>query len=141
MKFPLPFLLFLFISINVFSQQVILSGKITDDQNRAIPFASVYIKNTTKGTSANSNGEYVLQLKPGTYDVQYKAVGYRQESKKLSLNANQSVNVILKIESYQLTDVIVKSGGEDPAYAIIRRAIKKRKLTHAKCISRGYKSC
>jgi len=127
MKFPLPFLLFLFISINVFSQQVILSGKITDDQNRAIPFASVYIKNTTKGTSANSNGEYVLQLKPGTYDVQYKAVGYRQESKKLSLNANQSVNVILKIESYQLTDVIVKSGGEDPAYAIIRRAIKKRK--------------
>jgi hypothetical protein len=127
MKFTLPFILFLFISICGFSQQVTLSGKITDDQNKAIPFASVYIKNTTKGTSANSDGEYVLQLKPGTYEIQYKAVGYGQQSRKLTINANQSVNVTLKTESYQLNDVVIKSGGEDPAYAIIRKAIKKRK--------------
>ena len=125
----LPFLLAVFIltSFNVFSQQITISGKITDEQNKAIPFASVYIKNTTKGTSANSEGEYTLQLKPGTYDVQYKAVGYKQESKKLQLNSNQTVNITLKIETYQLNDVVVKSGGEDPAYAIIRKAIKKRK--------------
>ncbi|TWJ04340.1 carboxypeptidase-like protein [Mucilaginibacter frigoritolerans] len=127
MKFTLPFILLLFISIGAFSQQVILSGKITDDQNKAIPFASVYIKNTTKGTSANSDGEYTLQIKPGTYEVQYKAVGYGQQSRKLNINANQSVNVTLKAESYQLNDVVVKGGGEDPAYAIIRKAIKKRK--------------
>ncbi|WP_259071035.1 DUF5686 and carboxypeptidase regulatory-like domain-containing protein [Mucilaginibacter sp. X4EP1] len=127
MKFTLPFTLLLFISIAAFSQQVTLSGKITDDQNKAIPFASVYIKNTTKGTSANSDGEYVLQLKPGTYQVQYKAVGYGQQSRKLSISANQSINVTLKAESYQLNDVVIKSGGEDPAYAIIRKAIKKRK--------------
>ncbi len=127
MKFTCTCILFFFISLTAFSQQVTISGKITDQQNKAIPFASVYIKNTTKGTSANSEGEYILQLKPGAYEVQFKAVGYKQESRKVNLAASQSVNVILNDETYQLNNVVVKAGGEDPAYAIIRKAIKKRK--------------
>jgi hypothetical protein len=127
MKFILPFTLCIIISLSVFSQQVTISGKITDEHNKAIPFASIYIKNTTKGTSANSEGEYGLQLKPGTYDVQYKAVGYQQQNRKIELNKDQSVNVVLQTETYQIGDVVVKAGGEDPAYAIIRKAIKKRK--------------
>lgn len=127
MKLTFPFTIFLLLSTSVFSQQVTVSGKITDDQNKAIPFASVYIKNTTRGTSANSEGEYILQLKPGVYEVQYKAVGFKQESRKLDMKTSQTVNVSLKTENYQLNDVIVKATGEDPAYAIIRKAIKKRK--------------
>src|SRR5580658_1099888 len=127
MKFTLLFTLFLLAGFSVFSQEVSISGKITDDHNKAVPFASVYIKNTTKGTSANSEGEYILQLKPGVYEVQYKAVGYKQESRKLNLSTSQVVNIALKTETYQLKDVVVSAGGEDPAYAIIRKAIKKRK--------------
>jgi hypothetical protein len=128
MKFTLPFLFFLLLSLCIFSQQVTISGRIIDDNNKAIPFSSVYIKNTTQGTSANSEGEYILQLKPGIYDVQYKAIGYKQESHKLDLTSGKVLNVTLKTETYQLNDVIIKAGGEDPAYAIIRKAIKKRKL-------------
>jgi hypothetical protein len=127
MKFAFPFLLCFLLSFRLFSQQLTLSGKITDEHNKAVPFASVYIKNTTKGTSANSEGEYTLQLKPGTYEVQYKAVGYKQESRKLLIAAGQVLNIVLTTEVYQLKDVIVKAGGEDPAYSIIRKAIKKRK--------------
>jgi hypothetical protein len=127
MKFTLLFTLSLLFSFSAFSQQVTISGKITNDQNKAVPFASVYIKNTTKGTSANSEGEYILQLKPGAYEVQYKAVGYKQESRKVNITENQVLNITLKTETYQLNDVIINSGGEDPAYAIIRKAIKKRK--------------
>jgi hypothetical protein len=127
MKFTLPFAVFLLFGFSVYSQQLSVSGKITDETNKPIPFASVYIKNTTKGTSANSEGEYILQLNPGTYAVQYKAVGYKQETRKLDLSTSQVVNMVLKNETYQLKDVIVNGGGEDPAYAIIRKAIKKRK--------------
>ena len=127
MKFALPFTLFFALSFSLFSQQVTISGKITDDHNQVIPFASVYIKNTTRGASANSEGEYTLTVKPGVYELLYKSVGYKQESRKLDARANQVVNVSLKIETYQLNDVIVKAGGEDPAYAIIRKAIKNRK--------------
>jgi len=126
MKFTLTLLSFLSASSGLFSQQVTIRGKITDDNNKAIPFASIYIKNTTKGTSANSEGEYNLDLNPGTYEVQYKAVGYKQESRTLRLSTNLVVDVVLQTETYQLNNVIVKSG-EDAAYAIIRKAIKKRK--------------
>src|ERR1700726_5012561 len=105
MKFALPFLLLFLFSSRLFSQQVTISGKITDEHNKPVPFASVYIKNTTKGTSANSEGEYILQLKPGTYEVQYKAVGFKQESRKLDVTTNQVINITLKTETYQLNDV------------------------------------
>jgi hypothetical protein len=87
----------------------------------------VYVKNTTKGTSANSEGGYTLNLKPGQYDVQYRAMGYKQESRKVDLKANQSIDIVLKGEDYQLKEVSIRAGAEDPAYAIIRKAIKKRK--------------
>jgi hypothetical protein len=127
MKFTLLFTILLLFTVVAFAQEVTISGKITDDQNNPVPFASVYIKNTTRGTSANSEGEYILQLKPGVYEVQYKAVGYKQESRPTDLSASKVVNVVLKVETYQLKDVTVNGGGEDPAYAIIRKTIKKRK--------------
>ncbi|MDB5135426.1 MAG: carboxypeptidase-like regulatory protein, partial [Mucilaginibacter sp.] len=86
-----------------------------------------YIKNTTKGASANSEGDYSLQLQPGQYEVEYKAVGYKQESRTIDLKTNQVVNVTLPTETYELKSVIINAKGEDPAYAIIRKAIKKRK--------------
>ena len=126
MKFTLPFVLLSFLFLSSFAQ-VLITGKITDENNKPIPFASVYIKNTTRGTSANIDGEYVLQLKPGNYNIQFKAVGYGQQTKSVDLSTSKSLNVTLSTEAYQLNTVIVKSGGEDPAYAIIRKAIKKRR--------------
>lgn len=113
--------------INAFGQQVSISGKVTDQNGKPVPFASIYIKNTTKGASANSEGDYSLQLQPGQYEVQYKAVGYKQESRNIDLKKNTVVNVILAAEVYELKSVTINGNAEDPAYAIIRKAIKKRK--------------
>ena len=127
MRYILTLSLFLSVIFKLSAQQITLSGKITDDQNRPIPFVSVFVKNTTRGTSANGEGNYTLLLNPGTYEVQYRAVGFKQESRKLNINNNQTLNITLHTEAYQLNSVIIKAGGEDPAYAIIRKAIKKRK--------------
>lgn len=127
MKFTLLSILFFVFTIPAFAQQLSISGKITDENNKPIPFASIYIKNTTKGASANSEGIYELQLKAGSYELQYKAVGYTQLSKPVELSSNQVVNIVLKTETYQLKTVAIRAGSEDPAYAIIRKTIKKRK--------------
>jgi hypothetical protein len=125
MKLTLSLLFTSLISLNLFAQLTI-SGKIKDEKSNPVPFATVYVKNTTLGTSANSEGEYSLQIKPGQYEVLYKAVGYKQESRKLDIKTSQVVNVGLATENYQLKDVTIYSG-PDPAYSIIRKAIKKRK--------------
>ncbi len=128
----------LFFVSQSFCQQYLISGKITDTQGNPVPFTSVYITNTTKGTSANDKGLYQFRVQPGTYDVVYRFVGFKQKVETLTVgSANLQHNVVLDKEIYQLKEVSVGGGGEDPAYAIIRKAIRKRKqyLTELKAYS------
>ena len=127
MKSALLFLLFFGVCFTAFGQKVTLSGKVTDQNGKAVPFASVYVKNTTNGASANIEGDYSLSLLPGQYDLQFKAVGYKQETRHIDLKSNTTLNTTLSTEVYDLKSVTVNAKGEDPAYAIIRKAIKKRK--------------
>lgn len=125
MRFTFTFFLLLISSTCLYAQQFTVSGKITDDSGKPVPFASVYIQNTTQGASANSEGEYSIGLKQGKYTLQFKAVGYKQESRELNVSQNQTLNVTFNTEVFQLQAINV--GGKDPAYAIMRKAIKKRK--------------
>src|ERR1700740_2058883 len=126
MRYALP-ILFLLLCLDASAQQLTLSGKITDKDGKPVPFASVYVKGTTKGTSANIEGEYSLKLQPGDYEVLYRAVGFKQLSQKIGLDKNTNFNATLAGEIYELGNVTVSATGEDPAYAIIRKAIRRRK--------------
>ncbi|HVV55101.1 MAG TPA: DUF5686 and carboxypeptidase regulatory-like domain-containing protein [Mucilaginibacter sp.] len=127
MRFAFILVAALFCSLSTLAQQVTLKGKVTDQQGQPVPFASVYIRNTTKGASANSEGDYALLLQPGQYEILYRAVGYKQESRSVDLKSTTTLNVMLQTETYELKGVVINSNGEDPAYAIIRKAIRKRK--------------
>jgi len=127
MRSAFTFILFTLVYWSASAQSTTLSGKVTDQNGKPVPFASVYIKNTTKGASANSEGDYSLQLQPGNYEVRYKAVGYKQESRTVNLKSSTVLNVTLTAEVYELNAVTINAKGEDPAYAIIRKAIRKRK--------------
>jgi hypothetical protein len=127
MRSALSLIAFIFLYFNTFAQTVTLSGTVNDSNGQPIPFATVLVKNTSKGSSANSDGQYALNATTGNYEILFKAIGYRQETRQVNLTGNQVLNIRLSPESYQLQNVVVKSGGEDPAYAIIRKAIRKRK--------------
>ncbi|MBS7566308.1 carboxypeptidase-like regulatory domain-containing protein [Mucilaginibacter sp. Bleaf8] len=127
MKSLLSILLFLTIGQIAFAQTYTVSGTIKDDQGKPVPFASILVKSTSKGTSANSEGHYALILSKGTHELLFKAIGYRQESRKINVDDDQRISIVLTPETYELQNVTIRSGGEDPAYAIIRKAIRKRK--------------
>ncbi|GAB3936003.1 DUF5686 and carboxypeptidase regulatory-like domain-containing protein [Mucilaginibacter myungsuensis] len=110
-----------------FAQQSGVSGVITDETGHTVPFVSVHVKGTTRGTSANSEGKYTLQVPAGNHELLYKAIGYKQVSKTVTVKGAETMNVQLSAETYELRNVTVRAGGEDPAYAIIRKAIKNRK--------------
>lgn len=127
MKPYLMLLVCFLMSLTTQAQTFNLSGTITDNNGEPIPFATILVKNTSKGSSANSDGQYTLSLSSGSYDVLFKAIGFKQETRAINIKGNQVVNVSLSPEAYQLQNVVVKAGGEDPAYEIIRNAIRKRK--------------
>ena len=127
MKLLFTFLCLLFLALNASAQTFLINGKVTDEKGDPVPFASVYLKNTSRGTSANSEGLYQLKLAAGKYDLVFKAIGYRQQSRELLVGSDITLDVRMTAEVYELKDVEIRADGEDPAYAIMRKAIKRRK--------------
>lgn len=103
-----------------------ISGNITNQDGEPLPFASISIKGTALGTTANSSGEFFLTLSPGTYTLICQHVGYERQEKKVTvLKDDIELNFQLEKQMLTLGEVIVTQG-EDPAYEIIRQAIDKR---------------
>jgi hypothetical protein len=79
------------------------------------------------GTTANNQGFYSLQLAPGTYRLLCQHVGYKTVEKELVVKADDIIlNMELTEQQYDLKEIVIKSNAEDPAYEIIRNAIRKR---------------
>jgi len=130
-RFGVLLLLFVLFQLKGFSTEV--SGTIRSAlSNEPLPFSSVLVKGTTKGASANNLGFYSISLDPGTYTLVFQYIGYQSVEQKLTIGKTpQTLDIKLVARDYQLNEVIVKTGVEDPAYAIIRNAIAKR-LEHSK---------
>ncbi|HMQ07297.1 MAG TPA: DUF5686 and carboxypeptidase regulatory-like domain-containing protein [Saprospiraceae bacterium] len=122
------FLLFLFNS-NVNAQ---IHGKISGEDGLALPYANVLIDHTTKGTVSNSEGYYYLDLPPGKYTLEFRYIGYKSEFREVLMTGQQlDLDVILLQESITLDEVTIRADAEDPAYAIIRNAIRARSFNAA----------
>jgi len=122
-------LLFLLHALTFFSSYATrISGTVTDDKGNILPYSSILVKGTTKGVTANNEGKYSLDLSPGTYTLICQYVGYTRQEKKITLGEEgKKVDFTLSLQQLSMAEVVVRPGGEDPAYAIIRHAIKKRK--------------
>ncbi|HRH49944.1 MAG TPA: DUF5686 and carboxypeptidase regulatory-like domain-containing protein [Panacibacter sp.] len=126
-KYLHSFLTMIFICISFIALAGKVSGKVTDDKGNVLPYASILIKGTSKGTATNNAGSYFLQLNAGTYTIVCQYVGFARVEKMITVTNNDiELNFQLMPQQTTMKDVIVKSGGEDPAYEIIRNAIKKK---------------
>ncbi|TFH33438.1 MAG: carboxypeptidase-like regulatory domain-containing protein, partial [Bacteroidia bacterium] len=102
----------------------ILKGKITNREGNPVPFATVYISEKKQGTTANIKGEYLINLNPGTYTIFFQSLGFSPDSRRVLIeNEDKIIDVMLQVQFYEIPEVRVTSSGEDPAYAIMRKAI------------------
>jgi len=117
------------IAFKASGQQYVLSGRISNQQNHAIPFASVYIRNSTYGTTANENGKYQFKLSAGTYSLIYRFVGYKERIETVTISSHDEVrNVKMEDEVFQLRAVTIqgKRIKDTAANEIMRQVIAKR---------------
>ncbi|MDB5019101.1 MAG: hypothetical protein JWQ28_228 [Pedobacter sp.] len=109
------------------AQEVQISGTIKDTLGEPVSFASVYLKGTTKGTSANIDGVYTLKVNPGTLTLVFKAIGYKPVEKLISTSESLTADITMTSEAYTLKGVTISASAEDPAYAIMRHVISNRR--------------
>ena len=102
-----------------------ITGKVSNSQTgKAIDRVNIRVAETTRGTITNLDGSYILSLPAGNYTLIYSYVGCQRDSLHISLTKNISYNIKLEPADIILPEVVTIA--EDPAYAIIRDAIKKK---------------
>tara|TARA_B110000305_G_scaffold153733_1_gene170379 strand:+ start:857 stop:3412 length:2556 start_codon:yes stop_codon:yes gene_type:complete len=102
-----------------------INGVISDKHGEPLPFASIYIKNTTYGVSSNAFGEYFIELKPGNYTIVYSYIGFKSEEKLIILqDIPQKINIILYENDQNLIEYEVVSNTKNKALEIIDKVKK-----------------
>ena len=88
-----------------------LAGKITDQKKEPLPSANVVILGTTLGAVTNIDGYFtILNIPPGTYDVQIRLIGYRSTTHKgveVSVDQTTKLDAVLEDESITTEAVVV----------------------------------
>lgn len=120
------FLFLIYICFSLCGKAGRISGLVTDTAGNILPYATIQIKGKNIGTTANSEGRYFIHLTAGTYVFICQHVGYQKQEVTIDVTDEaQVLNFKLIQQQLTLAEVIIKKG-EDPAYEIIRNAIKKR---------------
>jgi hypothetical protein len=105
-----------------------VSGTIVDQSGDPLPFASVYLQGTSRGTTSNVEGRFSLDLEDGTYQLVFQYIGYKQLIREVQLEGQPlELRIVMEEEAVELSEIVVRADQEDPAYRVIRAAIEKRK--------------
>ncbi|MDR1368568.1 MAG: DUF5686 and carboxypeptidase regulatory-like domain-containing protein [Dysgonamonadaceae bacterium] len=105
-------------------------GKVTGTSGEPISGATVYIKENKQGLVCNTNGEFQVTLPEGDYNCTFSCLGYAATERSFSIKKEADpvyMEITLKTTSFELSEVVVRAG-EDPAYEMIRKAVKKAPL-------------
>jgi hypothetical protein len=105
-----------------------ITGTITDADGKTLPYASIFIKGSRRGTNANNEGRYVINLEPGQYTLVCQYVGYKRQEKTITVtDEDQQLDFTMSLQEMMLDEVMITTTGQNPATEIIKKTIAKRK--------------
>lgn len=102
-------LLLLFFPFAAFSQKA-LRGIVNDaTTGRPVPGASVFLSNTSVGTTANAEGRFEITIPAGRYDLVVSSIGYETFSTGINSNALPDIlPVTLNSKAKEMDAVIIR---------------------------------
>jgi len=103
-------ILAIFTSIGSYAQTSFsISGSI-GSEGESLPFASVYLENTTTGTTTNTDGFYTLyNISPGNYTLVASFTGHTTVKKNILIE-DKNITVNFTLESGESLDEVVITG-------------------------------
>ncbi len=91
------------------AENVRISGKVSDNEDKPIEFATVRIKGTAIGTNTDLQGAYSLSVAPAdTIEVIFSCIGFKTVTRSLlDASGEVTLNVRMAPETSELSDVEV----------------------------------
>jgi hypothetical protein len=98
----------IFCSFLVYGQND-LKGIVVDEKNNPVPNASVFLSNTSVGTKAGDDGNFVLTIPAGKYDLVVSSVGYQTYTQTITGGQLPGfLTVQLKLKAPELETVFIE---------------------------------
>ena len=111
-KIILTTILFFMLGQVIFSQtqNATITGKITNDKNDPIPFATIKVKNGKEVTQTDAQGKF--SVKVASFPAVLLITSASYDDKEMSVTNSDEVSVILSTNEKTLEEVTVNAGGD-----------------------------
>jgi TonB-dependent starch-binding outer membrane protein SusC len=96
-------------AVGAFAQDVAIKGKVTDEQGQGIPGVNILIKNTTRGTSTDSEGGFLLTAPSSNVTLIVSSIGYT--SQEIATAGRTNLTIQLATDTKSLSEVVVVGYG------------------------------
>jgi iron complex outermembrane receptor protein len=112
----------------------VISGLVTDEEERPLSGASITIENTFLGTHSGTDGTFLFdRLQDGTYKVRFSFIGYEPKVTEVRLEGRYELNISLIQKSFLAGEVIInatRAGTNTPlAYSTLDSEILRKQNT------------
>lgn len=108
------------------SNATLVKGKVTDQEGKVLPFASILINGKGSGITANGEGLFELELKPGFYRFTCQYVGFASQEKQVQVEGVISIVDFMLEKQELLLPTAIVSNKENPANRLIREMIRRQ---------------
>lgn len=121
-------LLFVLLVLSFYGNAQLVYGTVSDEEGNPLPYASVYLENTSFGVATNQKGAFQINLKEGTHDLVFSFIGYEKLVRRVNVSSEKTeFNVRLKSASNELLTAEIVGDTKDRAKAIMDKARVARK--------------
>jgi hypothetical protein len=104
---------FLILISTGFSQENKLKGKLTDKNEKALPFVNIGIPMKHIGTVSNENGDYILKTPSNILEIDavvFSYIGYKTIKKSVAeLKDQKGISIQMETEENQLDEVVFET--------------------------------
>jgi hypothetical protein len=109
------FMSWLFICSITSIGQKIIHGTVTDaEKNNPIPYASIFLSNTSIGTKSDDKGNFEITIPNGRYDLVVSSVGYETFSQAINNNnLPDFLEVKMKVKAESMETIIIQPFEKD----------------------------
>ncbi|MFD1816702.1 iron complex outermembrane recepter protein [Pseudarcicella hirudinis] len=109
-KFTLFITVLLFLSWQqIYAQQNVIKGKVTDDSQSPLPGVNILLKGTMKGTTSDANGNYAISVPVKGAVLVFRSLGFT--TKEVNVNGRSVIDLALEASTQNLDEVVVTALG------------------------------
>jgi hypothetical protein len=94
--------------------QKLIKGVVVDaEKGKVIPSASVFLNNTSIGTTADAEGRFELTIPAGKYELIVSSIGYETYNNTISAQVQDFITIRLAVKAEQLETVVIEPYEKD----------------------------